>query len=682
MLYILFITFFLTLVPLLSSSFSPSSTSPFRLRGGSGPYDNDRLRTLIHDQLRNDSMTESQTRYYSGHVDSVPVWVHMWDFLEESAIVRTLVRNEESSPQESHVVNYSSTDIIVYDDLIYVTLDKPTVHNKSRTSSDQAKTSLNSLLANLTSKDIIAFTDGSATPNPGPAGAGAYITDTQLSVEYATTRALGNGTNNLSELYGVHLALTVVQNCFRETDHNALHLFTDSKYVIGVFQDDWNTTTHGTLIRQIQIELDEVKRHYQVHFHWLQAHSGLNGNERADVYAGLGSRLSVRLGLTSDINEIQGLEPIIDLQTVPSDICETFYDLHLQHPHHLTSNVKNNSSLVPNTPDNLPRTIKERHWPEESDCQLSQPHTSPTSTLVFGLGKLTNIMLWNITTIHSPTAKHVFGSHIPDYSYGRVEELIAIMVSRKVDILMLNEVKLKGNGLKVFDNEWYLYWSGPETGQTRNGVGFLLSSNAHECMVTNSFDAVSDRLASIQFNVPDFDKCRRAKRIYVRLVVHYAPACSTVKRLKEKQAIKQSHYTTLSTYCNQFLGHELVILAGDCNTQIGKDKHVTYPSTVGPHCLSSKSKDHAYLMIQSMQESSLSIVNTRFRKRPQFLATNYVNFGMDKSYRTQVDYFAVSEGRFSVVQDCYVDPTLTFSNTSHRPLLLCVRMHVYSQTTV
>ena len=49
---------------------------------------------------------------------------------------------------------------------------------------------------------IIAYTDGGARGNPGPAAAGVYITDAAGKVVREIKQSLGNSTNNFAEYYG------------------------------------------------------------------------------------------------------------------------------------------------------------------------------------------------------------------------------------------------------------------------------------------------------------------------------------------------------------------------------------------------------------------------------------------------------------------------------------------------
>ncbi len=59
--------------------------------------------------------------------------------------------------------------------------------------------------------DVICYTDGGARGNPGPAGAGAYVTKGNGEVIDEVSLFLGNGTNNFAEYAAVVLALQTVK---------------------------------------------------------------------------------------------------------------------------------------------------------------------------------------------------------------------------------------------------------------------------------------------------------------------------------------------------------------------------------------------------------------------------------------------------------------------------------------
>jgi len=64
---------------------------------------------------------------------------------------------------------------------------------------------------------IIIYTDGGARGNPGPAGAGAYITDSSGEELKSTSKFLGTQTNNWAEYEAVVLGLQSLKKILPET---------------------------------------------------------------------------------------------------------------------------------------------------------------------------------------------------------------------------------------------------------------------------------------------------------------------------------------------------------------------------------------------------------------------------------------------------------------------------------
>jgi ribonuclease HI len=64
---------------------------------------------------------------------------------------------------------------------------------------------------------VIAYTDGGARGNPGPAGLGVYITDSDGKALKEVVQFLGNATNNFAEYNGVLVALQTLKAMFGKT---------------------------------------------------------------------------------------------------------------------------------------------------------------------------------------------------------------------------------------------------------------------------------------------------------------------------------------------------------------------------------------------------------------------------------------------------------------------------------
>ena len=120
------------------------------------------------------------------------------------------------------------------------------------------------LIKKFQKSDIIAFTDGSAYGNPGPAGAGMILAiPNKIShskhIILRDYEALGKGTNNIGELYAIWLIMkNIINNIATIMDPLSVHqritvqLLTDSEYVHGIFTKKNKVTKNMELIGWIK----------------------------------------------------------------------------------------------------------------------------------------------------------------------------------------------------------------------------------------------------------------------------------------------------------------------------------------------------------------------------------------------------------------------------------------------
>jgi ribonuclease HI len=163
---------------------------------------------------------------------------------------------------------------------------------------EEARAHCERLVDSLDDQAVQIWTDGSANPNPGPAGAGAWILFPDgASVEASS--ALGNGTNNLGELWAIGSGLerTVQHPSFRIPMN--IHVFTDSEYALGILSKGWRAGDYSyiaTAIRKL------IREHSLcLNFHKVAAHVGIPGNERADRLAARGTEVSTGIGYPPDL---------------------------------------------------------------------------------------------------------------------------------------------------------------------------------------------------------------------------------------------------------------------------------------------------------------------------------------------------------------------------------------------
>ncbi|MDP3871175.1 MAG: ribonuclease HI [Methyloversatilis sp.] len=134
--------------------------------------------------------------------------------------------------------------------------------------------------------DVIIYTDGACSGNPGPGGWGALLKCG------AVERELSGGeratTNNRMELMAVIEALNALKKPVRAV------VYTDSQYVqkgISEWIHGWKRkgwkTAGGDPVKNVDLwqALDAAARVHEVEWKWVKGHAGHPENERADRLA-------------------------------------------------------------------------------------------------------------------------------------------------------------------------------------------------------------------------------------------------------------------------------------------------------------------------------------------------------------------------------------------------------------
>ena len=133
---------------------------------------------------------------------------------------------------------------------------------------------------------VTIYTDGACRGNPGPGGWGALLSSGEHVRELSGADAAT--TNNRMELTAVIRALEALRR------PAAVTLYTDSEYVKRGISEwlpswkvrGWKTAANKPVKNQDLWEaLDALAGRHKVDWHWVKAHSGIAGNERADALA-------------------------------------------------------------------------------------------------------------------------------------------------------------------------------------------------------------------------------------------------------------------------------------------------------------------------------------------------------------------------------------------------------------
>ena len=142
---------------------------------------------------------------------------------------------------------------------------------------------MKSKFSKFNKKCNFVFTDGGMISNPGDAGAGIYIVFPDFQQEISIY--LGKGTNNFAELRAIEEGLKEIIRQNKQEQKTIL--YSDSKYALGVLNNNWNLTKNQDLITRIKGTMALFADLSMVH---VKGHSGIYGNEKADKLAFWGKK--------------------------------------------------------------------------------------------------------------------------------------------------------------------------------------------------------------------------------------------------------------------------------------------------------------------------------------------------------------------------------------------------------
>ena len=146
------------------------------------------------------------------------------------------------------------------------------------------------------SKDLVIYTDGACSGNPGPGGWGVLM---QFGdIEKTLKGGEIDTTNNRMELMAAIKALEAIKPGFK----GKTTLWTDSTYVMkgitewihGWKSRGWKKSDKKPVINaDLWKILDVLNAERDVSWNWVKGHAGVDGNERADELAreGMAERL-------------------------------------------------------------------------------------------------------------------------------------------------------------------------------------------------------------------------------------------------------------------------------------------------------------------------------------------------------------------------------------------------------
>ena len=135
--------------------------------------------------------------------------------------------------------------------------------------------------------NIILYTDGACSGNPGPGGWGAVLIFN--GIEKELSGANPNTTNNVMEITAVIEGLKALKRPCN------VNIYSDSAYVVNCFQKDWinnwiknnwvNSKKEPVKNKELWLELYDLTKIHKVTFNKVKGHSNVKYNNRCDELA-------------------------------------------------------------------------------------------------------------------------------------------------------------------------------------------------------------------------------------------------------------------------------------------------------------------------------------------------------------------------------------------------------------
>ena len=135
--------------------------------------------------------------------------------------------------------------------------------------------------------NIILYTDGACSGNPGPGGWGAVLIFN--SIEKELSGANPNTTNNVMEITAVIEGLKALKRPCN------VDIYSDSAYVVNCFEKNWinnwiknnwvNSKKEPVKNKELWLELLNLTKIHNVTFNKVKGHSNVKYNNRCDELA-------------------------------------------------------------------------------------------------------------------------------------------------------------------------------------------------------------------------------------------------------------------------------------------------------------------------------------------------------------------------------------------------------------
>lgn len=211
------------------------------------------------------------------------------------------------------------------------------------------------------------------------------------------------------------------------------------------------------------------------------------------------------------------------------------------------------------------------------------------------------------------------------YEEGSLKNLVTVMGKYRIDILALQETKLKENSIMKCDG-CVLFNSG---GKNRLlGTGFLLNKKQGERVI--DFKAISERICWIRL---------RGKYRKITIVNIHAPS-------EEKEIeTKIDFYQQIENILTRIPKYDIKIIIGDFNAKVGRE--IMYKKITGGKSKHEESNENGKMLIEFAAEQKMRIMSTHFDRKDIYKSTW---ISPDGRTCNQIDHVLIEEKFMKLVK--------------------------------
>lgn len=213
------------------------------------------------------------------------------------------------------------------------------------------------------------------------------------------------------------------------------------------------------------------------------------------------------------------------------------------------------------------------------------------------------------------------------YEEGALKGLTEIANQLQIQILLLQETKLKGTEITKVDD--YTFFKSGSTNNRYFGNGFLVNKTWSDKVV--DFKPISDRLCLLRL---------RGKYRKISIINVHAP--TEEKSIEEKDMF----YEEIAKTIDSVKKYDIKIIAGDFNAKVGREED--YRNITGNKSFHEKSNENGKKLIQLAMEYNMKIVSTSFQHKDIHKITWVAPDGRT---RNQIDHVLIENKHARNVND-------------------------------